>query len=264
MSGGAWRRCVWTAALCGALASPAGAKSVGTPGDGRLVDGFKLPLTGTWHRFVGPVQARGTNFATLELAALIARAARTVARAEPGAPMVLADASVEDGGDLPRHASHESGRDVDVLFYVRDARGTSVPSPGFRRFDGDGRCVDEGCELSLDVARTWWAVRTFVASQRPAVQYIFVADPIRSLLLAHARRAGEHGAILRRAEHILRQPSDSSAHDDHLHLRVFCSPADHSAGCEDSGPRWAWVDERGLADPIAPARSSRRAESPPR
>lgn len=234
------------------------AESVGTTGSGRLENGFKLPLAGTWHEFAGPVRARGTNYATLELAALLARAASAVARASPGAPLVLADASVEGGGEVARHASHESGRDVDLLFYVRDTRGESVASPGFLRFDGAGRCLSEGCRLRLDVPRTWSLVRTLLASQRPAVQYLFVAAPLRTLLLAYARKHGEHNAILRRAESVLHQPTDSSAHDDHLHLRVYCGASDQAAGCVDTGPRWPWVGAEGRAAPIAATRKRPR------
>lgn len=235
--------------------------SVGTTGSGRLDNGFKLPLEGTWHEFAGPVRARGTNYATLELAALLARAASTVAREAPGAPLVLADASVKRGGQVARHASHESGRDVDLLFYVRDERGDSVASPGFRRFDGAGRCVSEGCRLRLDVPRTWWLVRTLLASQRPAVQYLFVAEPLRALLLDYAREHGEHGTIVRRAQRVLHQPTDSSAHDDHLHLRVYCGASDRAGGCVDTGPRWPWVGADGRATPIAATRKRTRAKT---
>ncbi|MCB9728873.1 MAG: penicillin-insensitive murein endopeptidase [Deltaproteobacteria bacterium] len=248
--------CAAALALSAVGARPAAAASVGTTAEGRLEGGFRLPLAGTWHRFAGPVRTRGTNYASLELAALIARAARTVARAVPGAPMVIGDASVEGGGAVARHASHRSGRDVDLLFYVRDARGRSVPSPGFRAFDGRGRCVAEGCSLRLDVPRTWWMIRTLLASRRPAVQYLFIAEPLARLLLAHARRRGEHPALLARAERVLHQPSDSTAHDDHIHLRVYCASADRPA-CVDTGPRWPWVDEDGRAETIAPERRRR-------
>ncbi|MEZ4265442.1 MAG: penicillin-insensitive murein endopeptidase [Myxococcota bacterium] len=249
---------VWPAMVALTLVAPGEtiAGSVGTTGAGRLENGFKLPLEGTWHEFAGPVRSRGTNYATIELAALIARAASTVAGAVPGAPLVLADASADGGGELARHASHESGRDVDLLFYVRDARGESVASPGFRSFDGAGRCTSERCALRLDVPRTWWLVRTLLASQRPAVQYLFVSEPVRALLLAHARARGEHAAIMRRAERVLHQPSDSSAHDDHFHLRVYCGPADRAAGCVDTGPRWSWVGDDGRAAPIPGRRGS--------
>jgi len=133
---------------------------------------------------------------------------------------------------------------------VLDAKGKSIEARGFEVFDGDGKCAREGCELRLDVARTWRLVRTLLASRRPAVQYIFISDPLKSLLIRWAVAHKEHPEILRRAQFILRQPSDSAHHDDHMHVRTFCSARDLAAGCEDGGTRWRWVDAQGRAHAI--------------
>ncbi|MEO8214535.1 MAG: hypothetical protein ABI560_15140, partial [Myxococcales bacterium] len=38
---------------------------------------------------------------------------------------------------------------------------------------------------------------------------------------------------------IIRQPSDSEPHDDHMHVRIYCDPNDRALGCSDHGPvRW--------------------------
>ncbi len=239
--------CVMAALLSGAAPPP---RSVGTAQEGALDGGFEVPLTGAHHRFAGAVKARGSHYATLEVAALLARASRAVASQLSGPPLVIGDISAEGGGRLRHHASHTSGRDVDLLFYVLDARGRPVTTPGFRAFDAEGRCVRDGCDLRLDVPRTWEALRTLVASREPAVQYLFIAKPLRALLLSWARRHGEHPELLRRARRLLHQPRDSSVHDDHVHLRAFCAPADLAAGCVDTGPRWPWVDETGVAAPV--------------
>ena len=231
-------------------AAPPPSRSVGTPQDGALQDGFEVPLTGAHHRFAGPVRARGSHFATLEVAALLARASRAVAAHLPGPPLVIGDISAEAGGPLRRHASHTSGRDVDLLCDVLDAEGRAVTTPGFFAFDTAGRCAREGCALQLDLPRTWEALRTLVASREPAVQYLFIARPLRALLLAWAEQHGEHPELLRRARRLLHQPRDASVHDDHVHMRTFCAPADLAAGCEDTGPRWPWVDGRGVAAPV--------------
>lgn len=246
--------------------SPAAAapptRSVGTPQDGKLVDGFELPLRGAHYRFYGPVARRGTQWATVETAALVGRAARAVHEATGGPPLLVGDCSLREGGATPRHASHRSGRDVDLLFYVQSADGRPVQARNFRTFDGSGRCTARGCDLLLDVQRTWWLVRTLLASQRPAVQYVFVSDPIRALLLAHAEAAGEHPEILTRARRVLREPSDSSDHADHLHVRVYCASDDVAAGCVDEGPRWRWVADDGRAAPLGAEPVTRRRASP--
>lgn len=223
------------------------AASEGTPQDGRLVDGFEVPIEGPNHRFFSRSAKRGTQFTTLEVAALLWRSARHVAKTSPGPRLLIGDCSLKEGGAVERHRSHRSGRDVDLLFYVEDAKGRGIESPDFLPFDGQGRCARKGCDLRLDVERNWNLLRTLIASQRPAVQYIFVAKPIKALLLRWAKSRGEHPEILRRAEQLMRQPSDSAPHDDHLHVRTYCSSTDLASGCVDVGPRWSWVDRAGRA-----------------
>jgi penicillin-insensitive murein endopeptidase len=36
----------------------------------------------------------------------------------------------------------------------------------------------------------------------------------------------------------MRQPPDAPPHDNHFHVRVYCSRADRFHGCEDRGPVW--------------------------
>jgi len=226
------------------------AASEGTAQDGRLVDGFEVPLEGPNHRFLRRSAKRGTQHTTLELAVLLWRSAQHVAKSAPGPPLLIGDCSLKTGGAVERHRSHRSGRDVDLLFYVTDARGKRVESPGFEPFDQKGKCGREGCTLRLDLERNWSLIRTLIASRRPAVQYIFVSEPIKSLLLNWAQGRGEHREILKRARLVMRQPSDSAPHDDHMHVRTFCSASDLEQGCVDGGTRWRWVDVKGRAAAI--------------
>ena len=240
------------ALLVGSHSTHATSRSIGTPQDGHLVDGFEMPLSGKHHRFFNAIKGRQTNYATLELAALIGRAARVVGTALPGgAPLYLGDCSVEGGGKVPRHASHRSGRDVDLLFYRVNGSGESLPGDGFVRYDGRGQCMGRRCTGRLDVPRIWWLLRTLLVSQTPAVQYVFVSKPIRRLLLGYAQSRGEHPEVLARARRVLRQPRGAAPHDDHMHLRTYCTASDLEAGCIDSGPHWPWVSRTtGVAAPI--------------
>jgi len=235
-----------------AAALPPG--SSGQAAAGQLEGAFDLPLAGAGYRFYGPVAQRQAHFATLELAALIARAARVLAAEVPGPPVVLGDFSREHGGPLRRHASHQSGRDVDVIFLARGADGAAVEAGRFAHYDGDGRCVDADCTWTFDTERNWWFVRTLLASRTPAVQWIFVSAPLARRLIAWAEAQGEHPTLLARARKVLRQPTGSAPHDDHFHVRIYCShgvlPADANSACADTGPRWPWVDAHGDAAPL--------------
>ena len=70
------------------------------------------------------------------------------------------------------------------------------------------------------------------------VQWVFVAAPLRNMLLDHALRIGEPELLRERARRVLVQPSDSSRHDDHFHVRIACPPDDRP-GCVDGGGRTA-------------------------
>jgi hypothetical protein len=89
----------------------------------------------------------------------------------------------------------------------------------------------------LDTDRAWRVVRALLQDPGIEVQWIFVQ---RDLAAAILREAGASDpALAARAEVIVRQPSDSEPHDDHLHVRAFCDPGDRALGCEDRGPvRW--------------------------
>jgi len=51
------------------------------------------------------------------------------------------------------------------------------------------------------------------------------------------------------AENVLQEPAESLPHDDHLHLRIACSPEASVQGCEAGGPYWSWL-------PALPAEST--------
>ena len=56
---------------------------------------------------------------------------------------------------------------------------------------------------------------------------------------SNTRDLRENEELIEHAEAILKQPGDTLPHDDHLHLRIYCSPTDRSLGCKDGGPlRW--------------------------
>ena len=170
-------------------------RSAGTVTNGVLHDSFNIPLKSRYHQFYGPVADRGTHYATVEMAALLVRAARSLFEAIPGPPSVFGDCSLQEGGEVARHISHRSGRDVDVLFFVKNADGHPVTATGFHRFNRHGECVSPNCDLQLDIPRMWWFVRTLVASQYPAVQYIFIARAIRdepARPRRGTRRASDH------------------------------------------------------------------------
>ena len=214
-------------AAAGALAPPARAapnpktriaKSVGSPSQGRLVGGRplapspELRLIG-YHRWGVP-----------ELAGMVERAAARVAAAHPGAVLTVGDLSREGGGDVGGHRSHESGRDVDLGFYLRDAKGRPTHAARFATIDPEGRAKGLGA-VSFDDAANWSLVAALLTDREARVLQIFVADPLRTRLLRAAARMGAPARLRERAARVMLQPRHALPHDNHFHVRIGCPRA---------------------------------------
>jgi penicillin-insensitive murein endopeptidase len=222
------------------FASPPGSLSVGATGGGRLERAASIPLSGPGWAFLPMVRSRGTHFGTQEMGALLRRVGARVAKAHPGARMGVGNVSLRDGGKSPWHASHQAGRDVDILMFALNSRGHSVNPTRFFPFGADGRSRDG--RFRFDAARNLTVVEALVTDPEVGVQWIFISDELKALLLAEAARRGLPQASIDRLAEVLHQPTDALPHDDHFHVRTFCSPEDRRYGCLDHGPFWAWVD----------------------
>ena len=224
----------------------ASSTSVGAPTGGHLAHGVAIPERGPgFERDPARPNADGI-WGTDEMIAAVTRAAAVVARELPGATLRVSDVSLPEGGRISSHHSHRVGRDADLLFYLTDPAGTPVSSREVV-IEPDGTGVDFGDLLDptddvpvrLDAARTWRLVRALVEDERAAVQRLFVAEHVRALLLTEAARVGAPAASIERAGDVMCEPR-SSAHDDHLHLRLFCSAEDLGRGCIDPTPLYPW------------------------
>lgn len=215
----------------------AGSLSTGNASSGHLSGAVSLPLDGD-HIFVLPSNIpREAYYATEELRSLMIAVADDLAQAYPGSRLPLGDGSARHGGDIPHHGSHNSGRDIDIPFLEQRLDGSRTETDDFRIFDEQGRA---GRRL-FDVERNWLVVRSVIERSQGRVQWIFVARTLRRLLLEHARAIGEDPEIIARASDLLWQPSQAGAHDDHFHVRIFCSPRDRIEGCIDTPPYWSWI-----------------------
>ena len=94
----------------------------------------------------------------------------------------------------------------------------------------------------------WALVEQLLEEYPQDVQWIFVSHGVKAALLTYALQAGASLDTVERAVSVLHQPSDSSPHDDHFHVRIYC-PASAGAGCVDVGPVWPWAQGRAPAAP---------------
>jgi penicillin-insensitive murein endopeptidase len=226
--------------------------SVGKPNHGYLIDGARLPDQGEGFTTRELWIQRDNRYGTDEMIDLVIGVSRRMSAHEKDVRLVIADLSSRGGGGaFAFHRSHQSGRDADFLYPVRDASGKPVEPDAMHKFNGRGRSYD-GSGLSLDVPRTWQLVKDLVTAPEAPVQFIFMYEPIAGLLIDHARAIGEPEAVIVHVRRALRQPGDSARHDDHMHVRIYCSSYDRPYGCVDIGPMdlLAEHEAAGAAPPI--------------
>ena len=241
--------------------------SIGGPNDGRLEGAVALPLRGPGFRF-NPRRAEEARYGAVEMVqALIAAAAR-VERELPGGELTINDLGYQEGGPIPHHGSHRAGRDVDTLFYLLDRSGHPFPSVGAPidpRGEGtdyrDLAAPEDDIPVRIDLPRTWLFVRALLEHETESpVQRIFVVEHLRTMLLDHARSVGAPEATVQRFAELTCQPS--YPHDDHFHIRFFCSSEDIQDGCEDESPIYPWRRSELRADGVRPVRNRPRPDRP--
>jgi penicillin-insensitive murein DD-endopeptidase len=210
--------------------------SYGKPSRGYLIDGVKLPDKGDGYTTQEVWAQRGNRYGTDELVDMLQAVARRMQSKVKDARLVIADLSNNGGGpEHLFHRSHQSGRDVDLLYYERDAAGNPFEADSMRVFTKSLWAKDKS-GIRVDVPRTWLLVKELLTAPEATVQYIFMYQPIADKLIEYAQSINEDPVIVARAIKACRQPGDSAPHNDHMHVRVYCANDDRQFGCVDIGP----------------------------
>jgi len=217
--------------------------SVGLPNHGVLTDGVELPEAGPGFERYRRESSNHWGVPRL-VAAVQAAAAKVAATAPGGPPLLVGDLSSRNGGKIPHHATHRTGRDVDLLYYFTDVYGQPVRSPGFVCIESDSIATVPWSRqfIRLDVEREWELTRALLTDPSIEVVWMFVSRDVEALLVQRALALGEPAWLVWRAQQVLHQPRDSAPHDDHMHLRIACSAAERPHGCEGGGPFWPWFE----------------------
>ncbi len=172
---------------------------------------------------------RTLHHGTEELVGLLERVGR-VMRRRFQVPITVGDLSAACGGRVVRHHSHQSGRDADVAFFMRELRANNAlgdpAQPGdYVSFDALGVSVDR--RYAFDTARNWALVEALLTDPQVIVERLFVARAQRAALLRYARTR-TRADVYARAQWALHQPAHASVHDNHFHVRIACPRGDDS------------------------------------
>ncbi len=251
------RRTIWVAVIFAtnactmpvAPAVPYNEGSIGKVNGGFLLGGQELQAKKHVHWY----KSNDRHWGISRFVQALDRAAVAVNTRYAGPPLLIGDLSARYGGRIGGHASHRSGRDIDILYFVTSPSGAPVESPGFFRFERDGLATTPRGFVRFDVERNWSFVRVMLLDPDARVQWIFMSNVLRMHLLLYAFAKGEPTDLLVRAATVLHEPRPPALpHDDHMHVRTECNYEEISSGCQPTGPWREW-----FGDPPSPPSSER-------
>ncbi len=187
--------------------------SRGSAANGTLVNAVQLP-EGKGYRRRGTSRQWGTNLLVNHIMDVMAR---YHAKYPKGPDFVVGDLSFKNGGKMPPHVSHQSGRDVDISFVNKSGKQQS----NFERMT----------EKNFDAEKNWYVIKAFVDTGD--VEYIFVDYELQRLMYDYARKKGVSESYL---DKVLQYPNGKKSykaivrhargHADHMHVRVVCPKGD--------------------------------------
>ncbi len=189
-----------------------GSLSLGRPSSGRLMNGVQ-PEPSSLLELVDPAHAFGTT----ETVSYLMTALNRVAELHPNTPKAfVGDLSAPRGGPLSPHVSHQSGRDVDLGFFVLGAHQS---------------WYQRATPKNLDLPRTWTLIRTLVTDTD--IEMILIDQSLFAPLIDYAISVGEDPTWVRSLFAIQgsRRPlvRHAPGHATHLHLRFYNPVAQESA-----------------------------------
>ncbi len=204
-----------------------GAMSLGNPSAGLLLNGVQAQKSDLFEP-VSPGAAWGTE----ETIEYLERALRKVhEEIADTPPLPLGDISVEKGGPISPHVSHQAGRDVDIAYFYRK----------------DARWYRRGNAQNLDIPRNWAFVRALVSETD--VEMILIDNSIQALLREHALAIGEEpvwvDGVFRGSGGLRPIIRHARGHATHIHVRFFNPRAQETAR-----RAYAALVERGVVPPV--------------
>ena len=206
--------------------------SCGAVNKGKLLRASELPRVGKGYLIPSPWYRRGRRFGTDSLVELIHKSAEFVNTKLPGGTLAVADISKKDGGAIGLHKSHQSGRDVDLIFYALDDEGRPFKPDSHMAYYGDlGEGITSKAPLRrseikrrfFDLARNWQLISYFASQDKTLVTHVFVSKRVKNWLLQYASHIGEPKALIKKVRHLLKKDR-KGLHNDHFHVRIGCGP----------------------------------------
>ena len=211
--------------------------SVGDTRDGFLIHGMAFPFPSTVARQLPVQYERGLIYGTPDLMTLLEDTAKKMHATYPETWMYLGNMGAREGGDIPYSVSHNAGRDADIAFYLLDEQGRFATPQNMYKIDKHLKSRGAEADYRFDVEKNATLLETLLMHETVAVQFIFVAKHLRRALYDELVRRERPQEVLDRFAQTVQ---NQSAHDDHFHVRIYCSDDDIRAGCMDRSTIHPW------------------------
>ena len=210
-----------------ALEDDAPSLSHGTPANGRLEHGKRLPDQGanfSAYSHLGTALGRNHVHGQVRDAVLAAYAA--LARTHPELRFVYGETALANGGPMPPHRTHQNGLSVDFMVPVRDATGSvaRLPTSALHKFgyahdfDAQGRLGDLAIDNAAIVAHLL-ALDAAARAHGLRIDRVVYDPPLQAAVFA-----APGGATLRRRVRFSPKPA-WIRHDEHYHVDFALAPA---------------------------------------
>ena len=187
-------------------------QSIGTPNRGKLRNGMPLPEGDSWR--LRPVRRRayGTELTVTSLV----DAFQSYGQQFPDGPKIrVGEIAKRMGGRVSPHASHRSGRDVDIGYVFR---GDDNGEDRWRSMH----------ERNFDAEKNWFLIQEILKSGN--VQTIYISKKLQKLLHKEAARTLSEPELAALFEYPRTEASPHATlqhwrgHSDHMHVRFACEP----------------------------------------
>ena len=207
--------------------------------DGYLINGRSIESPSLYMRQMQVQYERGIAYGTTEFIQLLDHTARAMHKKYPDTIMYLGNLGLRDGGDIPYSVSHNAGRDGDIAFYMKDGNGKFYHPTDMSKINRRFQSKADP-NITFDLEKNATLVETLLTQNVAPVQFIFVVRHLRTALRREFVARGASEDLLARFDATV---MEQSAHDDHFHVRIYCSNEDICAGCIDRSVIHPWHED---------------------
>jgi murein endopeptidase len=186
--------------------------SIGSPNRGKLRNGMPFPEGDSWR--LRPVRRRA--YGTETTVTSLVEAFQAYGEQFPDSPKIrVGEIAKRTGGRVAPHASHRSGRDVDIGYIFR---GADNENDHFRQMSA----------RNFDAEKNWVLIQEILKSGK--VQTIYVSKKLQKLLHAEAAKTLSAPELAALFEYPRTESSPHATlqhwkgHADHMHVRFQCEP----------------------------------------